>query len=225
MNDHYRTPSELAEKTSHTKRELKRARSDIRKLSAALESAVQKDGLTVDESTHDDLVSIMKDNSDMVRSRYLENSFPFLFWQQQLQAASQTKASSMKWHPLMIRWCLYLRHISGKGYELLHESGCLNLPSSRTLRDYTYYNQTSIGFSAATDSELLDVLKRQNLTEDWQKLVIHLLDEVYVREEVVYDKHTGQILGLSNLGDINNHLLRSVKFIFKNFQQSTTFPL
>ena len=113
----------------------------------------------------------------------------------------------------MVRWCLYLRHVSGKGYEFLLESGCLNLPSSRTLRDYTYYNPTSIGFSAATDSELLDILKRQNLTEDWQKLVILLLDEVYVREEVVYDKHTGQILRLSDVGDINNHLLRSVQFI------------
>ena len=75
------------------------------------------------------------------------------------------------------RWCLYLRHISGKGYEFLGKSGCLNLPSSRTLRDNTYYNQTNKGFSAVIDSELLGVLKRQNLTEDWQKLVI-LLDEV-----------------------------------------------
>lgn len=123
----------------------------------------------------------------------------------------------------MIRWCLYLRHISGKGYEFLRQSGCLNLPSSRTLRDYTYCNPTSIGFSAATDGELLDVLRQQNLTEDWQKLVILLLDEVYIREEVVYDKHTGQILGLSSLGDINNHLLRSVKFIICIFNILSPF--
>ena len=122
--------------------------------------------MTVDERTHANLVSIMKENSDKVKSRYHENFFPFLFWQQQLLAGSQAKTSSMKWHPMMVRWCFYLRHVSGKGYEFLRESGCLNLPSSRTLRDYTYYNPTSIGFSAATDSELLDVLKRQNLTED-----------------------------------------------------------
>ena len=96
MNDRYRTPSELAEKTSRTKRELKTARSEIRKLSAALESAVQRDGLTVDERTHTNLVSIMKENSDKVKSRYHENSFPFLFWQQQLLAGSQAKASGIR---------------------------------------------------------------------------------------------------------------------------------
>ena len=76
----------------HVQRELKRARSDIRELSAALESAVQRDGLKVDERTHGDLVSIMKVNSDNVKSPYLENSFPSLFWQQQLQAGSQAKS-------------------------------------------------------------------------------------------------------------------------------------
>ena len=34
-----------------------------------------------------------------------------------------TLHSSMKWDPLMIRWCLYLRHVSGHGYDMLWESG------------------------------------------------------------------------------------------------------
>ena len=54
----------------------------------------------------------------------------------------------------------------------------------------------------------LDTLDRQNLTQEWQKLVVLLLVEVYIREEVVYNKHTGQILGLSDVGNVNNHLLR-----------------
>ena len=162
----------------------------------------------MDESTHNELVTIMRENRDKVKSVYPENSFPQLFWNQQLLVASKTKACSMKWHPMMVRWCLYLRHISGKGYEFLRQSGCISLPSSRTLRDYTHYNQTTIGFTTATDRDLLDTLTRQQLTEEWQKLVILLIDEVYVREDVVYNKHTGQILGLTDVGDINNHLNR-----------------
>lgn len=208
MNDRWRTPSEITEKLSRVKRDFKAARMKIKKLTTCLEKAVQRDGMTVGDPTHDDLVTIMKENSEKVASLYPENSFPRLFWDEQLKAASQKKACSMRWHPLMIRWCLYLRHISGKGYELLRESGCLSLPSPRTLRDYTHYNQTTTGFSAATDKELLDVLKRKNLTEEWQKLVVLLLDEVYIREEVVYNKHTGQILGLLDVGDVNNHLLK-----------------
>lgn len=33
------------------------------------------------------------------------------------------------------------------------------------------------------------------------------MDEMYVKEELVYDKHTGGLTGFVNLGDINSHLL------------------
>ena len=46
--------------------------------------------------------SILKDLPD--------NSFQCIFWEQQLQAAKQKDSCSMRWHPLMIRWCLYLQH-------------------------------------------------------------------------------------------------------------------
>ena len=39
-----------------------------------------------------------------------ENSFEHIFWQQQVEAASQNNARNMRWHPLMIRFCLSLRH-------------------------------------------------------------------------------------------------------------------
>ena len=39
-----------------------------------------------------------------------ENSFSRLFWEQQFEAAKLKDARTMHWHPLMIRWCLYLRH-------------------------------------------------------------------------------------------------------------------
>jgi len=45
----------------------------------------------------------------------------------------------MKWHPLVIKWSLYLRHLSGKAYELLRKTGYIKLPSQRTLHDYTHY--------------------------------------------------------------------------------------
>ena len=40
---------------------------------------------------------------------------------------------------------------------------------------------------------------------DWQRHVILLLDEMHVRDELVYDKHTGAlVLGFANLGAIND---------------------
>ena len=44
--------------------------------------------------------------------------------------------------------------------------------------------------------------------EDWQKYVIILTDEMHIHEDLVYDKHTGALLGFTNLSDINSHLNR-----------------
>ena len=40
---------------------------------------------------------------------------------------------------LMIKWCIYLCHLSSKAYDTLRQSGVVYLPSRRTLRDYTHY--------------------------------------------------------------------------------------
>ena len=34
------------------------------------------------------------------------------------------------------------------------------------------------------------------------------MDEMYIKQDLVYDKHTGEIVGFTNLGDINNHLIQ-----------------
>lgn len=81
----------------------------------------------------------------------------------------------------------------------------MSLPSTRTLRDYTHYNETNIGFSTPTDKELFQLT---NQYEPWQRNVAIAIDEMYIREGIVYNKHTGEILGFTDIGDITNHLLR-----------------
>ena len=39
-----------------------------------------------------------------------------------------------------------------------------------------------------------------------EKWILLLLDEMHVHEHLVYDKHSGDLIGFSNLGDINSHL-------------------
>ena len=43
--------------------------------------------------------------------------------------------------------------------------------------------------------------------QEWEKLIILLLDEMYINEDLMYHKHTGQLIGFASLGDINDHLL------------------
>lgn len=74
-----------------------------------------------------------------VETRYPVDSFQHVFWKQQKESlAKQGKSrNGIRWHPLMIKWCLYLRHQSSKAYDTLRDSGCVSLPSQRTLRDYS----------------------------------------------------------------------------------------
>ena len=129
-----------------------------------------------------------------------------MFWSQQLNASRVQKASAMKWHPLMIKWCLYLRYKSSGAYEALRESGCLKLPSQRTLRDYTHVVKAANGFTLDIDEQLVRVSKLLTLKE-WQKCVALVIDEMFIREDLVYDKTNDELIGFTDLGDINNHLV------------------
>ena len=111
------------------------------------------------------------------------------------------------WHPLMIKWCLYLRHLSGKAYETLRASGCVKLPSQRTLRDYTHCVNATTGFSTAVDQQLMQVAEISKCPE-WKKYVVLVIDEMYIKEDLVYDKNSGALIGFANLGEINSHLLQ-----------------
>ena len=35
-----------------------------------------------------------------------------------------------------------------------------------------------------------------------------VLDEIHIREDLIYDKHQGTLIGFTNLGDVNNCLVK-----------------
>ncbi len=46
----------------------------------------------------------------------------------------------------------------------------------------------------------------------WEKLVVLLLDEMYVREDLVYSKKSGKLVGFTDLGKKTNILFASTDF-------------
>ena len=115
-----------------------------------------------------------------------------IFWQQHKDARMKTDKRGTRWHPLFIKWCLYLRYRSSKAYKTLQDSGCIQ----HTLHDYSNYVTSSAGFSPHAANLVA--------CEEWQKLVYRLIDEM---EELVCNKHSGKLVGFCNLGEVNNHLL------------------
>lgn len=90
----------------------------------------------------------------------------------------------------MIKWCLHLRHLSSGCYESHRKSGCLSLPSQRTLRHYTHFATAESGFSTAVDEQLIEAVRISTCPE-WKKCVVVLMDEMHIREDVIYNKFSG----------------------------------
>ena len=52
-----------------------------------------------------------------------------------------------------------------------------------------------------------EMLRWMDTCVEREKYVLLLLDEVHIREDIVYDMHSGEMIGYANLGEINKHLL------------------
>ena len=201
-NYRYLNTPEKIQRMHSLRNAVRLSRRKIRDLQYRLDRLIEVNGVKLDEQTHDGLLSIMKRSQNKSTSN---ETFSDIFWQQQLKAASVKGKSGMRWHPAMIRWCLYLHHKSSGCYLTLRNSGVLTLPSDRTLRDYKHSSTSRIGFSYELDLELFEAvakLRPQNLA----KYVGLTLDEMHVKEGLCFDKHTGTLIGYSDLGEVNNLL-------------------
>ena len=57
-----------------------------------------------------------------------------------------------------------------------------------------YYIQAAPGFSLKVDHQLMEAAELATCPE-FKKYVLLLLDEMHVKEDLVYDKHTGMFVG------------------------------
>ena len=137
-----------------------------------------------------------------------------------MDGASKTDSRGMRWHPLMIRWCIYLRHQSQAAYETLCQSKCIPLPFQRTLCDHTHHIRSTNGFSAEVDMQLCQAANLKS-SKKIDQYVILILDEMHIKESLVYDKHTGELIGFTDLGDINSHIVA----FEKSLTDSKSLPL
>ena len=104
---------------------------------------------------------------------------------------------------MIIRYCLTLASHSPSTYDEIrydeqHQSGFVILPSRRRLRDYKNYIRPQQGFNAKVINELSCVVKK---ITNQEKYVVILMDEMKIQEDLVWDKHTGDLIGYMDLGN------------------------
>ena len=86
--------------------------------------------------------------------------------------------TEIRWHPLFIRWCLNLSRVSPKAYEVLKESG-FQMPTRRTLNDYTHWVSAKPGFNHEVDVFLQTEAKVETL-EEWQRYMYMCTTLIYL---------------------------------------------
>ncbi len=175
------------------------------RLQKKIKNLSDKCGEDIDPQLHSDLVTVMNENSSHIDKVCPVGSFANLFWKEQLKASSLKDQRQMRWHPLIIRWCLNLKLMSSSGYHATRTAGFIKLPSERTLRDYTNYFEHEPGFQ----NEILKQLRKESKLADLpdsKRFCGIIIDEMKIREGLVYCKQTGDITGFCNLGSINDDL-------------------
>ena len=139
-------------------------------------------------------------NIDQIMSENVNNASPFMnfFWDQQKRAFSTNSHLNNKYHPIIIRFCLSLASKSASAYNELRSSKVLTLPSRRTLRDYKNAIRPNAGFNPAVVQELI---KSTEKLEGYQRYIALSFDEIKILENLIFDKHSGQLIGYVDLGD------------------------
>ena len=129
---------------------------------------------------------------------------PFMkyFWKEQQKYLSSSK-TGVRYHPVIIRYCLGLAAKSPSFYDDIrygenNNTGFLMLPSRRRLRDYKNYIRPTQGFNRDVVNELAKNV--ENFSEE-EKYTILLLNEMKIQEDLVWDKHTGDLIGYVDLGN------------------------
>lgn len=110
----------------------------------------------------------------------------------------QKSSTGVRYHPVVIRFCLSLAAKSPFCYEELRNSGVLVLPSQRRLKDYRNAIKPKRGFQ----NEVFEVLKSETSNYfDVQCYVVLLFHEMKVLANLVLDKESGELIGFTDLGD------------------------
>ena len=164
--------------------------------------AIEKHSEPVDAKLNEDFQALFSgcDKTDVP-------NFMKLFWDEQQKYINASCSSSVKYHPMIIKYCLNLAAKSSSAYSDLRYdsktgSGILVLPSLRTLRDYRNYIHPTRGFNPAVINDLKH--KTVNFSGP-ERFVTILFDEMKIQEDLVWDKHSGELIGFVDLGDITTN--------------------
>ena len=144
--------------------------------------------------------------------------------------ALNVPSRQMRWHPLVIKWCLELYAKSHSMYADLRDSGFLKLPSGRTLSDYKNYSSSKSGWQTSV-FETMDITFKDQGFSEVGRFGGLFFDEVKIKEGLLFDPCTWELVGFVDLeNDGTNYTIqkslatRVLQFYFKSVFSKFQFP-
>lgn len=203
INNRYLSDNGKLSKLESQSKKVHTLSSENAMLKKRIEFLIEEYGVTTEENLSKTLGKSMVELESKAINDFPEGSSINLLFNEQLKQSKCKTAKQMRWHPIMIRWCLGLYYTSPAAYEFIRNSGFLRLPHKTTVLDYSLYTKPETGFNPDTIRKLYEEAGVENLHEN-QRNVALLFDEMKIHSELVYSKSTGKLIGFVELGAINS---------------------
>lgn len=122
----------------------------------------------------------------------------FLTLLQDQAKALNMPSRQMRWHPLVLKWCLRIYSKSHSIYADLRESGFLKLPSGRTLSDYKNFCSSQSGWQISVLDAMRESFAKQDVSEVG-KFGGLFFDEVKIKEGLLFDPSSWELIGFTDI--------------------------
>jgi hypothetical protein len=182
---------------------LKVARRQNQEIRAKLQKFIDEQSLPLGTDDANDIGTLMSNVQPLVESNFSPDSPQRVLWEQQVMYNGLRDKCQMRWHPLVIRFALNLKSLSTSAYKAMRQSGFIQLPSERTLSDYTHWAAPHSG----VQKEYIEEFDRMMATTSCQQKHCSLsMDEMKIRSGLVFNKHSGTLVGFVDLGNVNHDI-------------------
>ena len=201
-NYRYLQADELKCRLRNVQRAKRIAERTIIKLKQKINSNIDQDGIDLSVGDAQELDELFTETDETVSKKFAKEHFQRIFWEQQRAYNNLSNKCSMRWHPLMIRFALNLKYLSGTAYRSVRNF--LALPTQRTLCDYTHVMSVDVGISSSVMKRLKNDINYEGSGENYKVGI--LMDEMKIKSGLVFNKKLGKIVGFVNLGSVNSDL-------------------
>ena len=132
------TPAAKDERMKNLRRALKNSNQKVKRFQAKVDKLIANQAVLLQDRDAADVSQIITEMSPIVKEKFPLVSPQRIFWDQRRRFNSLKDKRQMRWHPLVLRFALKLKYLSDTAYRAIRQSGVVNLPSERTLSDYTH---------------------------------------------------------------------------------------